>query len=103
MLKNKDIIVINFYAENNIKSKYKKQKLLKYIGKLSETIEKNVVSLLIFDRSSKQKYKACDNKILLLIISVMHKKSDKDFYNLQIETAFSFPATMELLEKLIVE
>lgn len=94
---------MNIYAQNNIKSKHRKQKLLKYLEELSQMIEKNLTSLPVFDRSSKQKYRTYDNKLLWLIIPVIHKKSDKDFYNLQLETAFSFPATVELLQKLIVE
>ena len=32
--------------------------------KLSETIEKNLTYLSVFDRSSKQKYKACVNNVI---------------------------------------
>ena len=94
---------MNIYAQNNIKWKQIKQKLLKWLEKLSETIEKNWTSLPVCDRPSKQKNRACATKLLWLIISVIHKKSDKDFYSLQLETTFSFPATMELSQKLIVE
>lgn len=49
--------------------------------KWSETIEKSLTNFSAFDRSSKQKYKAYDN-VISLVISIMHKQSNKEFYSL---------------------
>lgn len=41
---------MNIYAQNNIKPKHIKQKLLKYMEKLSERIEKNLTPQALIDR-----------------------------------------------------
>lgn len=53
-LKNNNIIVMNIYAQNNIKSKHvKKKRLLKYMEKLSETIGKNLTNLSLIGQVNK--------------------------------------------------